>query len=149
MKTCGKCKQTKKRAEFALSKKKGDGLQSWCKSCKKQVDSTYYRKNYTKMRLQSRAANAKRRKENKAYLEEYKRSKCCIDCGESNPIVFEFDHVRGTKVSNISTLAGWATIALLEEEIAKCVIRCCNCHRIQTHLRRNMKRKLQGGAAGS
>ena len=57
----------------------------------------------------------------------------CVDCGERDIRVLEFDHVRGKKVANISTLATtgscWRRIA---EEIAKCEIRCANCHRRKT-----------------
>ena len=57
----------------------------------------------------------------------------CVDCGEANVVVLEFDHVRGTKVNTISKLLhkdyGWK---MIEEEIAKCDVRCANCHRIRT-----------------
>jgi hypothetical protein len=61
------------------------------------------------------------------------KTSACVDCGERDPLVLEFDHVRGTKLGNICDLIGslvsWARI---EEEIAKCVVRCANCHRRKT-----------------
>lgn len=58
----------------------------------------------------------------------------CIDCGESDPVVLEFDHRDpATKRAAISEgiHACWSIEDLLEE-IAKCDVRCANCHRRKT-----------------
>jgi hypothetical protein len=56
----------------------------------------------------------------------------CVDCGERDVVVLEFDHV-GDKRSNVTVLA-WSecSLARLDEEIACCQVRCCNCHRRRT-----------------
>ena len=54
----------------------------------------------------------------------------CIDCGESDPIVLDFDHQLDKKFC-ISRYRGHG-IKALEGEIAKCVVRCSNCHRRKT-----------------
>jgi hypothetical protein len=65
----------------------------------------------------------------RAYLLEHP----CVDCGEADPIVLEFDHVRGVKAADVSNLVkGVASRARLETEIAKCDVRCANCHRRRT-----------------
>jgi hypothetical protein len=47
--------------------------------------------------------------------------------------VLQFDHVRGTKVDTISGLiADRASLKRIESEIAKCEIRCANCHSRKT-----------------
>jgi hypothetical protein len=57
----------------------------------------------------------------------------CIDCGEKDPVVLEFDHVRGQKTLAISELSKRGnSIAKLEIEISKCEVRCANCHRRKT-----------------
>ena len=54
----------------------------------------------------------------------------CVDCGESNPIVLDFDHVHGDKSHNISDMVnGSYAISSIKDEIRKCEIRCSNCHR--------------------
>jgi hypothetical protein len=52
----------------------------------------------------------------------------CVDCGETDPVVLEFDHVRGKKKFNISGNAYAKSDQELEKEIAKCEVRCRNCH---------------------
>jgi hypothetical protein len=56
----------------------------------------------------------------------------CVDCGENDPVVLDFDH-KSDKVASISyllgTVAGWERV---EKEIEKCEVRCANCHRRKT-----------------
>ncbi len=59
----------------------------------------------------------------------------CVDCGETDMLVLEFDHV-GAKRGQISTMVWNVSFATLLAEIAKCEIRCCNCHRRATAKRR-------------
>lgn len=47
----------------------------------------------------------------------------------------QFDHVRGSKASNVTGLQG-ASVTALRAEIAKCDVVCANCHAIRTHERR-------------
>lgn len=66
------------------------------------------------------------------YLEKHP----CVDCGEPDPIVLEFDHRdRKAKVKPVSRLlAGhysWKSVLM---EIEKCDIRCANCHRRKTYV---------------
>ena len=61
----------------------------------------------------------------------------CVDCGEPDPIVLEFDHVRGVKLTTISLLVSRGhPLRAIILEIEKCEVRCCNCHRRVTYLRR-------------
>ena len=49
-------------------------------------------------------------------------------------VVLDFDHVRGTKKRSIGVMvcSGAVSLETLQEEIAKCDVRCANCHRIKT-----------------
>jgi hypothetical protein len=64
----------------------------------------------------------------RAYLHEHP----CVDCGETDVVVLEFDH-RRDKTKAISVLLSlgheWDRI---REEISKCEVRCANCHRRRT-----------------
>jgi hypothetical protein len=60
----------------------------------------------------------------------------CVDCGIKDYRVLEFDHIK-EKFAEVSYLvAHRMSMKKIREEIAKCVIRCANCHRIQTYKRR-------------
>ena len=74
---------------------------------------------------------------NKAYVKSYLESKSCIDCGNSDIRVLEFDHINDDKLYDVSYMVTKAyRLDLIKQEIEKCEIRCCNCHRIITHERR-------------
>lgn len=61
-------------------------------------------------------------------INEYFSNNPCVDCGETDIFVLEFDHVRGDKNFTISQKIGNLAWAIIENEIAKCDIRCTNCH---------------------
>ena len=59
-----------------------------------------------------------------------------MDCGGIYPsYVMEYDHVRGDKRFIIGQMANHKRERVLEE-ISKCELVCCNCHRVRTHKRR-------------
>jgi hypothetical protein len=75
----------------------------------------------------------KSRRRKRQFLWEYKKSHPCVDCGESNPICLQFDHVSDIKFMNVGILAnGGHSLLLLKKEIEKCVIRCASCHMKKT-----------------
>jgi len=69
----------------------------------------------------------------KAYILNYLQKHPCVDCSEVDPVVLEFDHIRGIKLFTIGTSPSrGVSIKTLEAEISKCEIRCANCHRRKT-----------------
>jgi len=54
-------------------------------------------------------------------------------CGETDPLVLQFDHRDGTtKIDTVGTMVNRANWNTLLAEIAKCDVRCANCHRLRT-----------------
>lgn len=53
----------------------------------------------------------------------------CVDCGNDDLEVLEFDHVAGDKVACVRHV--WSETGMLAEA-AKCALRCVNCHRKRT-----------------
>ena len=75
-----------------------------------------------------------RRKARQQLLLEIFRAQPCVDCGESDRLVLEFDH-RGDKLFDIATGLrdrNWASVL---REMAQCDVVCANCHRRRTALR--------------
>ena len=54
----------------------------------------------------------------------------CVDCGETNPVVLDFDH-RVFKEHDVARLISKGRLKQLKEEVEKCEVRCANCHRIR------------------
>jgi hypothetical protein len=92
---------------------------------------------YVKHRRQH-VANVKRRKaalrkQNRAKVLEYFKTHPCVDCGESDPDLLTFDHVKGQKWKDVSRLlSGGASWKLIKAEIDKCDVRCWNHHMKRT-----------------
>ena len=104
----------------------------------------HYKRNKDKYKAKSRKRNKEQRKRNKDYVAFVKSLSSCVDCGEDNPVVLEYDHVRGEKRANISDMARQSySIKTIQIEIDKCEIRCANCHRIVTYERRENISNLQ------
>ena len=70
---------------------------------------------------------------NLIYVRDVLIGSVCTDCGVDDLLVLEFDHVRGEKVRNVMQLArAGYSLRRVEQEIAKCEVRCANCHRRRT-----------------
>jgi hypothetical protein len=129
-KTCSHCKKDLPLDEF---NKKGSGKQPYCRACQSIAMRAYYALNRLHHRSVVMRLKAKRMAKNRDKLREYFSSRCCVDCGNKDIRVLEFDHVRGTKSANVSLLLArghsWGNILA---EIIKCDLVCANCHRIRT-----------------
>jgi hypothetical protein len=102
----------------------------------------HYEKNKQKIKERSFLRNEKQRDKNKRYVNEIKSKSECVDCGENNPLVLDFDHVKGDKVMAVSDMIGSAySLAAIQREIEKCEVRCSNCHRVVTHERRKINQQ--------
>jgi hypothetical protein len=91
-------------------------------------------------------ANAVRRKRalvarRTAYLIELFRERPCVDCGESDPLVLEFDHLGHKNFGIAAGLANRNWQAVLDE-IAACDVVCANCHRRRTAVRADFARAV-------
>lgn len=142
MKRCTRCKATKADEEFARNRNKADGKQSYCRACHSEM----CRKGYPRYKARIDARNARVRRENTLWLLRYKMSHPCVDCGNADFRVLEFDH-EGDKVMNVANMLHecWS-LERIRREVAKCRVRCANCHRIKTAADLNWFR-LAGEAA--
>jgi hypothetical protein len=133
-KRCPRCKTQKPKTDFNKNASRHDGLQRECRACQQERGREYYHRSQ-KRREDTRKAHSKRRKRNARFVLEYLSSHPCIDCGEPDPVVLDFDHVRGKKKNSVSNLVrGGYSIASIQSEIEKCEVRCANCHRRKTRV---------------
>ena len=131
MKQCTKCKEVKSINNFARINRYKDGHNTQCKQCRKVIDARSYKKNKEHLRIKVQR--------NKGLLQakvlEYLFDHPCVDCGEQNIIVLEFDHRDPTiKTTEISKLYSWDKI---QKEIDKCDVVCTNCHKLRSAKRGN------------
>jgi len=132
-KKCTRCDEEKPLSEFYWKNKTKGIRQYRCKDCAKGDGSSWYEKNKKTHIEKVFKNNVKYRATTREYLKSYLEKHPCVDCGESDIMVLEFDHVRGEKKFNISSVIfREASLDRLDEEIKKCDIRCANCHRRKT-----------------
>ena len=132
MKWCPKCKTEKTISEFGKNKSRSDGLQGYCKWCRNSQVRNWYSKNKEVQWHRVAKCRPKRKKAIHLKLIEYYQNNPCVDCGETDWMVLESDHV-GKKTMAISKMLAmghsWENILL---ELKNCVTRCGNCHRRKT-----------------
>jgi hypothetical protein len=107
-----------------------DGFQYVCKKCISLVHQEHYQKRKSYYKKKAKISNRELRIRNLQFIVDYLKTHPCVDCSESDPIVLEFDH-QGDKIYNISSMQ---TLKLekVKREIAKCNVRCANCHKRKT-----------------
>ncbi len=151
MRTCTFCGETKEAEEFGFRSKASRRRHRRCKRCVAQYGRWHYTRNRHMYIARSVANNRARRRELKGNVWHFLADHPCIDCGESDPVLLEFDHVNPeTKRAEIYTLVQraycWATIL---DEITQCEVRCANCHRRRTAVQFNWPKAAQSIIAKS
>lgn len=108
----------------------------------KRYSQEHYWRNRHRYLERAKRHNTRAYKRNREFLLTYLKKHPCIDCGEDDPDKLQFDHVRGTKASEVTTIAGNAcSIAKIRAEIRKCEVRCASCHQKVTKIRRREQAK--------
>lgn len=110
----------------------------------------WYQKNAPSQRLRLKRNRAAQVLKNFGMLRAYLLGHPCVDCGEGDLAVLDFDHVRGDKAGHVPVMCSgglsWATIT---REIEKCEVRCANCHRRKTAGQFAWFRKVQGACSST
>ena len=104
MKVCTKCKIEKDESEFYNNKRMPDGLDYYCKECRKTQTGDISKDCY---------------EDNRNFIESLK-TECC-KCGEDRPWVIQFHHVNPTDKKFTLTQCGSRSRSVLWKEAAKCV----------------------------
>jgi hypothetical protein len=133
-KRCPKCGNIKPFSDFNKNKARTDGLQGYCRICNSDVCRDWLQANPDRLSRLYDLRDA-RRAAAQAFVKAYLQIHPCVDCGEEDWMVLEFDHVREEKVAHISHLVRDGSLAKLKVEVRKCDVRCANCHRRVTYQR--------------
>lgn len=131
---CNSCHKNKKEDEFSFRNINKKILKTTCKKCDQKYRKEYYLKHSSLAKIASAKTTVLIRERNRQFVWDHLKTSVCVDCGNNNPVVLEFDHKEGyTKLGDISqmVLSGYSLIKI-KNEIDKCDVRCSNCHRIKT-----------------
>lgn len=131
MKICVKCDKELDDLEFAWKNSKKNIRHNICKKCVKVYTKAHYQSNKDEYKQRARRDSKKNFYRNRELLLEYLHSHPCVDCGNNNPLVLHFDHLKDKKY-NISRMMGTYSWNTVLKEIEKCEVRCANCHMIKT-----------------
>ena len=116
---------------FAWRRQEKGQRDNLCRPCR----SLYKQQHYLANR-QRYIDNARERKQTviparMALLLQFLAHHPCTDCGETDPVVLEFDHLADKSFSISRGLRdrNWESVL---REMAKCDVVCANCHRRRT-----------------
>jgi hypothetical protein len=129
MKTCSKCAIEKLLSEFGFKNTAKKIYQGYCKACQRAYSKEHYAARTDYYAAKAKRNNPKYLERNKQYVLEYLVEHPCVDCGETDVEILQFDHiemVRGWEKRVGSYMSG--SLEVLLKEIQKCEVRCANCH---------------------
>jgi hypothetical protein len=128
MKVCSKCHLPKDDTEYTWSIR-GIKKHSSCNQCRNAERMDYYERNKEKELKYKWNRQLSKREEARLFVEDYKRSNPCTDCGATDIDSLTFDHVRDIKKMTIANMVNLGySIQAIQAEIEKCEVRCWTCH---------------------
>jgi hypothetical protein len=131
--TCARCHVAKPVDEFPIKNVSRGTRRSYCRPCCREYGREHYRRNIAWYLGRARAQRSVDRPRNREFIVAYLSTHPCVDCGEADSVVLDFDHRDPrTKLSEVGRLIHSGSDAVLRSEIEKCDVRCGNCHRIRT-----------------
>jgi hypothetical protein len=101
----------------------------------------HYEANRDRMIARAKADKPRAKAAAHKIISDYLADHPCVDCGEADPVVLEFDH-RSAKLFDIGSAIGRGYGARsIAAEVAKCDVRCANCHRRKTYAERGFSHR--------
>jgi hypothetical protein len=147
LKVCCTCKRSLPLREFSLKNRRTGLRAAKCKACQRAYAKEHYRKNRDKYLAKASRRNAVERERLAMMLRAYLEEHPCVDCGVADLTILDFDHRNPSeKTATVNALMrSWNWERVLSE-IAKCDVRCANCHRRRTARQRGWTRLLPSAA---
>ena len=132
MRICTKCFLEKPIEDFPWKYKDRGIHHTVCKECYAKRSNDWYkehRDSHIQNVMENKTADRIRAR---VFISLYLSKHPCVDCGETDAAVLEFDHVRGKNTDIATLIRDGATIERIQREIELCERRCANCHRKKT-----------------
>ncbi len=138
MKTCSRCKMLLNEIDFNW-KKQNVRKSSYCKKCSRLYIKEHYLSHRKYYLDKAKKRNEFVRSQTCNLIKNYLLLHPCIDCGENDLNVLEFDHKDpAIKIDTVShIIQRKLSQQKLLDEMSKCDIRCANCHRKKTNRENN------------
>lgn len=135
MKRCGTRGASKPLAQFNRKRSRADDHQEACRLCNRESSRRYYQQNRDHHIKVIRARTKARQAVSISFVAEYLSANPCVDCGESDLRVLDFDHRPGSaKRGEVMRLVrNGHSLAVVATEMGKCDVRCRNCYAIVTY----------------
>jgi hypothetical protein len=131
VKRCSACGEVKPVDDFMWNRKATGKRDSYCRSCRAVYKKAHYAANKDRYIKNGNAWSAKLSAKRTTWLLKYFETHPCVDCGETDPVVLDFDHLRD-KLFDIGVGLHYKNWDAVLAEIEKCEVRCANCHRRRT-----------------
>ncbi len=130
---CGLCGVTKPLADFPYKNKARRTRGSSCGDCSRAYGRAHYQRNRRAYLQRARRGRERALETCRRLLSDYLRTHPCVDCGETDPVLLDFDHRDPrTKTATVAALVKRGDARALVAEMAKCDVRCANDHRRRT-----------------
>jgi hypothetical protein len=140
-KRCSRCDELRPEDDFMWRRRNLNQRDSYCRTCRAAYKKEHYAKNKKRYLKQARARSDREIPKRIEWIVQYLEEHPCVDCGESDPVVLDFDH-RRDKVFDIAHGARYRRWEDVLTELEKCEVRCGNCHRRRTASSRGYGRSL-------
>jgi hypothetical protein len=130
---CSACRVNKPAGSFSFADQQRGLLNSYCRPCHAAYRRAHYLANKSDYVRRAVAQVRGRRDQNRREVVRYLATRGCMDCGNANPVLLEFDHRDPReKLMNVGRMIGSKRWPRVLAEIEKCDVRCANCHRRRT-----------------
>ncbi len=132
MKQCTHCWEWKDESEFNW---RHEGVKLWgiCKECQRKQKVDWYHEHKEENREAKNQRTMDARNRARQYVLDYLSTHPCVECGESDPVVLEFDHLDNKDRAISEMIRDGVPLDKLEREMTKCQVLCANCHRRKTN----------------
>jgi hypothetical protein len=132
MRTCNRCHLAKPLEEFHVRYRATGERLTHCRDCMAEYKRDWYLRNTEHQKARVKQNNERTTRENQSRAWEYLGQHSCVDCGEADPVVLQFDHTGDKRTEISQMLQAGFNWSVIQQEIDKCEVRCANCHRRRT-----------------